>query len=139
MYVCMYVSSLLQLDCYTFQAVIHRPPQYALLAVQNSHIILYGDLVSPGKIPGNKANIARMRSLLMHSQESTDGFYVLVESLLDDIFRFASLMSHVASHYEQPDYLTDVEEIAELSEMKEDILNRVSNAITQVCMCVNHQ
>lgn len=64
---------------------------------------------------------------------------MLVESLLDDIFRFASLMSHVASHYEQPDYLTDVEEIAELSEMKEDILNRVSNAITQVCMCVNHQ
>ena len=50
-------------------------------------------------------------------------------------------MSHVASHYEQPDYLTDVEEIAELSEMKEDILNRVSNAITQVLMytCVNHQ
>ena len=45
-------------------------------------------------------------------------------------------MSHVASHYEQPNYLTDVEEIAELSEMKEDILNRVSSAITQVCMCV---
>ena len=41
-------------------------------------------------------------------------------------------MSHVASHYEQPDYLTDVEEIGELSEMKEDILNRVSSAITQV-------
>jgi len=41
-------------------------------------------------------------------------------------------MSHVASHYEQPDYLTDVEEIAELSEMKEDILNRISSAITQV-------
>ena len=71
-----------------------------------------------------------------HSQESGDGFYVLVESLLDNIFRFGSLMSHVASHYEQPDYLTDVEEIAELSEMKEDILNRVSNAITQVLMCV---
>lgn len=68
----------------------------------------------------------------MHTQESTDGFYALVESLLDDIFRFGTLMSHVASHYEQPDYLTDVEEIGELSEMKEDILNRVSSAITQV-------
>ena len=64
---------------------------------------------------------------------------MLVESLLNDILCFGTLMSHVASHYEQPHYLTDVGEIAELSEMKEDILIRVSNAITQVYRIVVSQ
>lgn len=44
-------------------------------------------------------------------QEATDGFYVLVESLLDDIFNFASLVPRVAKHKEMDDYLTDVEEV----------------------------
>ena len=44
-------------------------------------------------------------------QEATDGFYALVESLLDDVFNFGSLVPRVAKHKEVEDYLTDVEEV----------------------------
>ena len=74
--------------------------------------------------------------LSLHNQESNNGFYALVEGLLDDVFRFGSLVPRVASHLDQPDYLTDVEEIEDLSDMREDILTRVSSAITQVCTYV---
>ena len=65
-------------------------------------------------------------------QESPRGFYALVEGLLDDIFRFASLVPRVAKHHAQPDYLGDVDEIAELSDMRDEILSRVSAAINSV-------
>jgi hypothetical protein len=45
-------------------------------------------------------------------QDATDGFYALVESLLDDVFNFASLVPRVAKHKEQTDYHTDVEEVS---------------------------
>lgn len=45
-------------------------------------------------------------------QDATDGFYALVESLLDDIFNFASLVPRIAKHKEQTDYHTDVEEVS---------------------------
>ena len=44
-------------------------------------------------------------------QDATDGFIALVESLLDDIFNFASLVPRVAKHKEQSDYHSDVEEV----------------------------
>ena len=44
-------------------------------------------------------------------QDATDGFYTLVESLLDDIFHCASLVPRVAKHYNFPDYSNDVEEV----------------------------
>ncbi len=52
---------------------------------------------------------------------------------LDDIFQFAALVPHLASHKEQPDYLAEVEEVAELSDMREEVLTRVSTALSQVC------
>ena len=45
-------------------------------------------------------------------QDAGDGFYALVESLLDDVFNFASLVPRVAKHKEQTDYHTDVEEVS---------------------------
>ena len=45
-------------------------------------------------------------------QEANDGFYALVESLLDDVFKFASLVPRVAKHKEQTDYHSDVEEVS---------------------------
>ena len=44
-------------------------------------------------------------------QDHTDGFYNMVDGLLDEIFRFASLVPRVATHLETPDYHTDVEEV----------------------------
>ena len=52
--------------------------------------------------------------------------------LLDDIFRFGSVVSRVASHGDQSDYLNDVEEIDDLSEQREEIMQRVSAAVSQV-------
>ena len=48
------------------------------------------------------------------------------------MFRVASLVRRVATHTEQQDYLAQVEEIVELSDARDEILNRVSNVITQV-------
>ena len=44
-------------------------------------------------------------------QDSPDSFYVLVESLLSDVFKFASLVPRVAKHTGSSDYLSDVEEV----------------------------
>ena len=71
-------------------------------------------------------------TLFSNTQESRSGFYSLVEGLLEDIFKFASLVPRVAKHHAQPDYLLDMDEIAELSDMRDEILSRVSAAITSV-------
>ena len=47
------------------------------------------------------------------NQDANDGFYALIESLLDDIFNFASLVPRVAKHKEFSDYLMDVEEVSQ--------------------------
>ena len=52
--------------------------------------------------------------------------------MLDDMFRFGSLVRRVAAHNDQADYLVDVEEMMELSDQRDEVLARVSNAITQV-------
>ena len=47
--------------------------------------------------------------------DADDGFYALVECLLDDIFNFASLVPRVTKHKEFTDYLTNVEEVSRYS------------------------
>ena len=47
-------------------------------------------------------------------QDATDGFYALVEGLLEDVFNFASLVPRVAKHKELSDYLSDVEEVRDM-------------------------
>lgn len=51
---------------------------------------------------------------------------------MDDVFRISSLVRRVASRSEGLDYLTEMEEIVDLSDARDEILNRVSNVITQV-------
>lgn len=55
-----------------------------------------------------------------------------MEGLLDDVFRVSSLVQRVSSHSENSDYLTEIEDIADLSDARDEILNRVSTVITQV-------
>lgn len=62
-------------------------------------------------------------------QEDQHGFYSMVEELLDDIFNFASLVSRVANNKDTADYLTEVEELADLLDMREEIMSRVSAAV----------
>ena len=44
-------------------------------------------------------------------QDAADGFCYMVDSLLDDIFHFASLVPRVATHLQAEDYRTDVDEV----------------------------
>ena len=60
---------------------------------------------------------------------------------MDDVFRVSSLVKRVASHSKASDYQTDIEDRVDLSDTREEILNRVSNVITQVrciCICTSH-
>ena len=45
-------------------------------------------------------------------QDAVDGFYNMVDGLLDDIFKFASLIPRVATHLEAQDYRTDLDEVS---------------------------
>ena len=62
-------------------------------------------------------------------QDSASGFYSLVEELLEDVFKFASLVPRVAKHKDMDSYLPEVEELVELLDLREEIMQRVSNAI----------
>lgn len=55
-----------------------------------------------------------------------------MEGLLDDIYKFASLVPRVAKHSNRTDYLSEVEEIIELAEIRDEILRRVDAVIHQV-------
>jgi hypothetical protein len=44
-------------------------------------------------------------------QDSPDSLHMLMESILSDIFNFASLVPRVAKHTGTADYLSDVEEV----------------------------
>ena len=65
-------------------------------------------------------------------QDSSNGFYNLIEGLIEDIFKFGTLMPRLAKHHNQPDYLSELDEIAELSDIRDEILSRVSAGIAQV-------
>ena len=41
-------------------------------------------------------------------------------------------MPRLAKHHNQPDYLSELDEIAELSDIRDEILSRASAGITQV-------
>lgn len=48
------------------------------------------------------------------------------------MFKFATLMPRVAANIRQPNYLSEVEEICDLSDIRDEILQRVSAVIEQV-------
>ena len=54
-------------------------------------------------------------------QDSSDGFQSLVESLLDDVFNFATLVPRVAKHKEFSDYHSDVEEVWYMNEIVKQV------------------
>ena len=58
-----------------------------------------------------------------------NSFCQLVEELLDDMFNVASLVPRIAIHKGDDDYSQQVEEIAELLDIREDIVSRVTSAI----------
>ena len=55
-----------------------------------------------------------------------------MEGLIEDIFKFASLVPRVATHHNRSDYLGEVDDIIELAEIREELQRRVDTVITQV-------
>ena len=64
-------------------------------------------------------------------QDASHGYVALVEGLLDDAFKFASLVPRIAPHRGSDNYQEEVEELAELCDMKEEIMSRVNTAVEQ--------
>lgn len=55
-----------------------------------------------------------------------DGYYDLVDGLVGDVYKQASLISRLASHNGLPHYQEDLEEMDELSDMRSELMERVT-------------
>lgn len=55
-----------------------------------------------------------------------DGYYDLVDGLVGDVYKQASLIPRLAAHTGVVHYQEDLEEMDELSEMRTDLMERVS-------------
>jgi len=64
-------------------------------------------------------------------QNDPVGFSSLVDGLVNDMYKFATLMHRVSTQSGRQDYLREVEEISELVEIKEELTQRVDAVINQ--------
>lgn len=61
----------------------------------------------------------------------TDGFYEMIEANIGHVYSQGSLIPRIAGHLEQKDYQSDLENKNELTEMKNEFLERVMNILTK--------
>ncbi|KFQ91060.1 Dynein heavy chain 9, axonemal, partial [Nipponia nippon] len=64
---------------------------------------------------------------------TNDGFYDMVESLLNDIYRISSLVPRLAEHSGFPHYQADMEDMADLADMRHDLMGRVRVVMAACC------
>ncbi|NXT77896.1 DYH9 protein, partial [Zapornia atra] len=64
---------------------------------------------------------------------TTDGFPDLLESLLSDVYRVASLVPRLAEHSGCPHYQADMEDMADLADMRQALLGRVQGVVAACC------
>uniref|UniRef100_A0A8C2YH93 Dynein axonemal heavy chain 9 n=1 Tax=Coturnix japonica TaxID=93934 RepID=A0A8C2YH93_COTJA len=64
---------------------------------------------------------------------TNDGFYDMVESLLNDIYRISSLVPRLARHSGFPHYQADMEDMADLADMRHDLMGRVQVVMAACC------
>ncbi|XP_029978186.1 dynein axonemal heavy chain 9 [Sphaeramia orbicularis] len=69
--------------------------------------------------------------------EASDGFFQLVESLTDDVFKISSLVPRLAQHSPFPDYQADMEEMADLADMRNLLMDRVRGVMVECCQYRN--
>lgn len=55
-----------------------------------------------------------------------DGYYDLVDGLIGDVYKQASLIPRLAGHTGVPHYQGDLEDMDELSEMRNELMDRVT-------------
>ncbi|XP_070583565.1 dynein axonemal heavy chain 11 isoform X3 [Erythrolamprus reginae] len=64
-------------------------------------------------------------------KEAGDGFYDLIDELLSNIFKTSAQVKRMALHLEIQHYQNDMDDISELSTIREKIMNRVADVITE--------
>uniref|UniRef100_A0A8B9TAI3 Dynein heavy chain 9, axonemal n=1 Tax=Anas platyrhynchos TaxID=8839 RepID=A0A8B9TAI3_ANAPL len=64
---------------------------------------------------------------------TNDGFYDMVEGLLNDIYRISSLVPRLAKHSGFPHYQADMEDMADLADMRHDLMGRVQAVMAACC------
>ncbi|KAM7382161.1 hypothetical protein PAMA_012837 [Pampus argenteus] len=62
-----------------------------------------------------------------------DGFFELVESLINDVFRISSLVPRLAQHSPFPHYQADMEDMADLADMRHLLMDRVQGVMATCC------
>ncbi|KAM9308794.1 LOW QUALITY PROTEIN: dynein axonemal heavy chain 11 [Gastrophryne carolinensis] len=65
-------------------------------------------------------------------KEDGDGLYDLMEELLGDIFKLSGQVKRIAKHFGAENYQNDLDEMTDLSEMRQEIMNRVTIVISKV-------
>lgn len=61
----------------------------------------------------------------------SDGFYELVEGLVGNVYKQGSLVPRIAKHLEQDNYQHDLESKNDLSDMKQELMERVNAILTK--------
>ncbi|KAK2515571.1 hypothetical protein Q9233_014084 [Columba guinea] len=64
---------------------------------------------------------------------TNDGFYDMVEGLLNDIYRISSLVPRLAEHSGFLHYQADTEDMADLADMRHELMGRVQAVVTACC------
>ncbi|XP_043921477.1 dynein axonemal heavy chain 11 [Protopterus annectens] len=64
-------------------------------------------------------------------KEVSDGFFDLVEELVNDIFRVSAQVKRVAAHIEMEDYQIDMDDMLDLAEFRQEIMLRVTGIVNK--------
>ncbi|KAL8211642.1 UNVERIFIED_CONTAM: Dynein heavy chain 9, axonemal [Gekko kuhli] len=64
---------------------------------------------------------------------ASDGFYDIVEGLVNDVFRISSLVPRLADHSPFPHYQDDMEEMSDLADMRHSIMERIQKMMSVCC------
>lgn len=59
------------------------------------------------------------------------GFYELVEGLVTDIYRQAALIPRLAIHTGREDYQMDLEQMVDLSDMRNELMERMNSVMSK--------
>ncbi|CAN9508871.1 unnamed protein product [Ophioblennius macclurei] len=62
-----------------------------------------------------------------------DSFFEMVESLINDVFRISSMVPRLAQHSPFPHYQADMEDMADLADMRHLLMERVQSTMATCC------
>ncbi|XP_066468990.1 dynein axonemal heavy chain 9 [Tiliqua scincoides] len=64
---------------------------------------------------------------------ASDGFYDMVEALVNDVYRISSLIPRLADHSTFPHYQADMEEMTDLADLRHRLMERIQKMMSVCC------